>query len=293
MNKKGMALILGLFVVLVLGILSSSFLYKQVNQSFISNRIVDSTRALWVAEAGLQEARDNLPDSSGDGELGGGSYEFTTDEIGVSGKYYEVVSTGTVGGIERTIEAVVSTRDVDASKFKYGIESTVAIDFKGSSTVYGENSTQPVPKKYRDPEYYKTNSTFSFSNLFSYSTTEVKSFSTYYNNTWPSNLTGITWVKMSSPNFNGNVYGSGILIVEGDLRVTGTIDFDGIIYVIGDLNLAGTAYVGGAVLAESAVDTTDLTGTCDIEHNATKIQAALNDIKYRSPQVVSWKELQE
>jgi hypothetical protein len=294
MNKRASAMILGLFVVLVLSILSAAFLYKQVNQSYLSIRYADDVRALWAAEGGIQSARNNnLLQSSVSGTIGGGSYDVDINQIGTS-QYYHVVSTGTYGSITRVVEAVVSTRDVDASKFKYGLESTVEIDLKGSSTVYGENTTRPVAKKTRDPEYYKENSAFSFSDLFCFSTDEIKSLSTVYNNTWPSGtISGVNWVQAPSSNFNGNVYGSGILIVQGNLRITGTIDFDGIIYVIGELDMAGTAYASGAVLAESAatVDTT-VTGTADIEHNSTKIQAALDIIKYRSPQVVSWKELQ-
>jgi hypothetical protein len=294
MNKNGSAMILGLFVVLVLSVLSAAFLYKQVNQSYLSMRYADDIRALWAAESGVQAARNNnLLQSSVTGSIGSGSYDADINQIGTS-QYYHVVSNGTYGSISRIVEAVVSTRDVNASKFKYGLESTVDIDLKGSSIVYGENTTKPVPKKYRDPDYYKANSAFSFANLFCFSTDEIKSLSTVYNNTWPSGtISGVNWVEAPSSHFNGNVYGSGILIVQGNLRVTGTIDFDGIIYVIGELDMAGTAYVSGAILAESAatVDTT-VTGTADIEHNTTKIQAALDIIKYRSPQVVSWKELQ-
>ena len=68
----------------------------------------------------------------------------------------------------------------------------------------------------------------------------------------------------------------------------------GIVYIIGDLDLAGTSYVGGSVLAESsATVTTGVAGTCDIEHNITKVEDALDLIKYRSPQIVSWKEIPE
>ncbi|HOU36446.1 MAG TPA: hypothetical protein PK562_04170 [Candidatus Omnitrophota bacterium] len=293
MNKRGSALIMGLFVVLVLSILTSTFLYKRVNQNFLSLRYADEIQALWAAEAGIQAVRNNnLLSSVVTGTTGNATYSATSDQIGMS-DYYHVVSTGTSGTVSRTVETVISTREVDATKFKYGVESTVTINFKGSSTVYGENTTRPVPSKYRDPEYYHQNSTFSFADLFCFSTDEVKSLSTVYNGSWPSgSISGVNWVVAPSNHFKGNVYGSGILIVEGDLRVTGTIDFDGIIYVMGELDMAGTAIVGGAILAESSatVDTT-LTGTCDVEHNTTKIQAALDLIKYRSPRVVSWKEL--
>ncbi|MDD5347467.1 MAG: hypothetical protein PHT59_02495 [Candidatus Omnitrophica bacterium] len=292
MNNKGMILVLSLFIILILAVLSSSFLYKQVNQSYLSNRYADSVQALWAAEGGLQAARDdNLDQSFVSGTLGSGSYLANITRIGTS-NYYEIVSRGTAGGVVRTVKAVVSTRDVDASKFKYGLESNVDIQLKGASTVWGENTTQPVPPKTHDPDYYKENSIFSFADLFGFSTTEIRGLSTVYNQTFPSgNFTGINWVIAPGSKFTGDVYGSGILIVEGDFRIAGTVAFDGIIYVIGELDMSGTSFVSGAILAESAanVDTT-VTGTADIEHNTTKIQTALDNVAYRSPRIVSWQE---
>ena len=316
MNKRASALILGLFVILVLAGLSASFLYKQVNQSFISNRYADSTRALWVAESGLRVVNNDAlcngcttsPVNVGQGYFvrtmsitGSPVTEIINSTLTNTTTYYQVNTRGTVGGVSRTIDAVlnakVSITKVPAGNFAYGLESSVDIDFKGSSKVYGETTPIPVPAKYRDTDYYKQNSTFSFVNLFSYSPTELKAMSTVYNNTWPSGtISGLNWVVAPSSHFNGTVTGTGILIIQGNLRVTGTINFDGIIYVIGELDMAGTANVRGSVLAESAasVDTT-VTGTADIEHNSAIITNALDLIKKTTPfppRVVSWKEIQ-
>ncbi len=298
MNNRASALILGLLVILVLAVLSSSFLYKQINEGFLSNRFADSARALWAAEAGIQSARNNnLDQTSLSGSIEGATYAVTISQISSSSSYM-VVSTGTSGAVSRTVEAVVSTRETDASKFKYGIESTVDIDFKGSTTVYGE-TTDPNPpaKKYLDPNYYKENSTFSFPDLFIFTTTELKSWcadmGSIYNGTFPSaGFSGINWVMAPSSKYTGNVEGSGVLIIEGDLRIAGTINFSGIIYVIGELDISGTAVINGAILAESAanVDTT-LTGTCDIIHSTAAITSALANIANLSPRIVSWKEI--
>ncbi len=316
MNKRGSPLILSLFVVVVLAGLSAVFLYKQINQSFLANRYADSTRAFWIAEAGLQDVISTslAAGSSGPFPLGGGNYACvidpgTSETVVINSTstrvttYYPVHSTGTFGGVERPINAlvkqIVDSNKVPAGNFPFGVQSTVNIEFKGSSTVAGETSPDPLPAKYRDPDYYAENSVFSFLDLFGYSSTAVKTMceenSNFYNNTWPSgNITGVTWVTAPSSNFNGNAYGSGILIIEGDLRVTGTIDFDGIVYVMGELNMAGTATITGSVLAESAatVDTT-VTGTANILHNSTIIENALEYLKqdtYFDPEVVSWQE---
>jgi type II secretory pathway pseudopilin PulG len=295
MNNKATALILALFVILVLGILSSSFLYKQINQSFLANRYTDSVQALWAAESGVQAARsnNNLTHSSLGGTVGAGSFAVDISQIG-SSNYYRVVSTGTMGGVARTIDSVVSTRDVNASKFRYGLEASGEIDFKGATSVWGENTTpNPPPSKTYDPEYYKENSTFGFADLFSFSSAEIKDLSTVYVDAFPgAGFSGINWIDDPDAHYNGDIDGSGILIINGSVRITGTIDFDGIIYVIGELDMAGTAYVNGSILAESGanVDTT-VTGTADIQHNRDKIAEALSVLAFRSPQVVSWKEL--
>jgi len=319
MNRRASALILGLLVILVLSILSSSFLYKQINHSFVTNRYADSTRALWLAESGLRVVdNDALCDSctSAPVNVGQGYFVRNITKIGEKSEiinatasntttYYEVNATGTVSGVSRTINGVVnakvSTLSVPAGNFPFGVQSSVDIKFQGASKVFGENTTSSDPDQ--DPEYYKENSSFSFPDLFGYTTSEIKGMSTLYNNTWPSgNVTDTNtpprpiWVKAPSSSFNGNVYGSGILIVEGDLKITGKIDFDGIIYVIGKLFMAGTPLINGTILAESSasVDTT-VTGTADIQHNTTAIENALEILERHTafpPQVVSWKEIQ-
>ncbi len=319
MNKKGSVLIISLLVIIALAGLSAVFLYKQVNQSLLVNRYSDSTRAFWLAEAGIQNIRSItsvlVVGPSGNISLGQGNYAYIINAgesvfnatTNTTKTYYPVNSRGVFGGVRRQINVVVeqnvTTTEIPAGNFPYGVQSTVEIEFKGSSTVAGETSPDPLPAKYRDADYYEENSVFSFPALFGgYSTNEVKALCmagggsfNFSNNTWPSgNITGVTWVTAPSSNFNGNAYGSGILIVEGNLRVTGTIDFDGIIYVLGELNMAGTATVTGSVLAESAatVDTT-VTGTANILHNTTVIENALAYFEREDPEapnVLLWQE---
>jgi len=319
MNKRASALILGLFVILVLAGLSAAFLYKQINQSFLVNRYADSTRAFWIAEAGIQAINSaNLDENSWiNSSLGQGAYAcaigpISGNETAVINStftsvvsYYPVQSTGTFNQAKRTINAVVKqqvdSNKMPASNFKFGVESSANIIFGGSSTVSGETSLSPLPPGTRDPNYYKAGSVFSFFDIFGYSSAVLKAMCVageqnmgFYNNSWPAgNITGVTWVTAPSSNFNGNAYGSGVLIVEGDLKITGTVDFDGIVYVIGKLFMAGTAAINGSILAESGAEVTKVTGTADIIHNSTKIENALEYLKqetYGVPKVVSWQE---
>ncbi len=69
----------------------------------------------------------------------------------------------------------------------------------------------------------------------------------------------------------GNVTGSGILIITGDLDIHGTITFNGLVYVLGSLTVTGTATINGAIMVKGS-STTELKGTCNINLNRAILQ---------------------
>ena len=73
--------------------------------------------------------------------------------------------------------------------------------------------------------------------------------------------------------------GQGILLVEGDLRVTGTFAFYGPIFIKGTLQTAGGGGVkhfhGGVVSANADLDQNSVLGTADIVYSSCAIQRAL------------------
>ncbi len=85
--------------------------------------------------------------------------------------------------------------------------------------------------------------------------------------------------SQSSLKINGNGYGQGILLVNGDLEINGTFDFYGLVVLRDDLVKGnGTANIVGAVFAANLTDvspTSWLTGTQDVEYSSCAVQSAL------------------
>ena len=104
-------------------------------------------------------------------------------------------------------------------------------------------------------------------------------------------VTGITWVedatnmsKITSNTWNG----SGILVIIGDLKISGG-DFNGVLWVEGGLFISGNTEINGALFVESGVtvDTT-VTGTADITLDSDEIDAAFSGLP---PFIESWREV--
>ncbi len=290
-NRKGSVLIFGLLVMAFLAIISAGYFYSNISESFMTRRLVDSTRAFWAAEAALAEGIRNLPaTTSGTFSDPSLSYRSATQFLG--NHYYQVNAVGSYAypngsTINRRINGVVKTIVLDPSKFPYAIETTVKLVIKGSVDITPLDSS----KQY---------SVINFADRFLMSKEDVKAYATVYN-AIPAAMSGVVWLEPpagSSPTFSwnldSNLVGHGILIVQGDIHIAGTINWDGIIYVMGKLRMSGTPVCSGAVLAESGitVDDTTMTGNVTLNYDYQKISDALNLLSYASAQLVSWKEIQ-
>jgi len=84
----------------------------------------------------------------------------------------------------------------------------------------------------------------------------------------------------SSLHLNGNGYGQGILLVNGDFEINGTFEFTGIVIVRDDiLKSNGTAKIQGAVFAANMTLTDPLswmTGNQDVFYSKCAVESALN-----------------
>ncbi|MGH7695570.1 MAG: pilus assembly PilX family protein [Gemmatimonadaceae bacterium] len=78
---------------------------------------------------------------------------------------------------------------------------------------------------------------------------------------------------------NGNGYGQGILLVNGDLEINGTFEFYGLVVIRDDLVKGnGTAKIVGAVFAANLTDTSPLswlTGDQDVHYSSCAVESAL------------------
>lgn len=284
-RRKGFVLIFSLLVTLILSLMLTSFYVQNINEGNLAKRFVDSTRAFWLAEAGAAQAYVNFP-SGASGSLDGANNTFVAVVTPISGNYYTITSTGTVtrpdgATITRVITTSVKTGNTDATKFKYGVETTTELEIKGSAEINPSGSSK---------EY----STLDFPDLFGVTKAQMQAGAThsYTAATFGAPVDGITWVDVSSGTLNitGDLTGSGVLVINGNVKFAGNVIFDGIIYVIGALTMTGNVTTSGSILAESSttVDTT-ITGNVTINYDPDKITTALNNVASLSKQVVSWK----
>ncbi|KPK98576.1 MAG: hypothetical protein AMJ95_03545 [Omnitrophica WOR_2 bacterium SM23_72] len=294
MNKpKGIVLVFSLMVMLVLSILLASFYFQSANESKQALVFENSTRAFWLAEAGLAKALSAFSGPTTlSGYIGDTNHTYSVQVSLLSGIYYTIVSTGTVtspatGTTSRTISATVKLGAVDPTKFKYGIETTAALKMFGDVTIDPSDS-------------WKEYSTLDFADLFTITKDQIKDSAThlYTDDDFCGAVScqpvdGITWVDVTGTmNIAGNLVGSGILIINGDVHFSGTVDFHGIIYVIGKLTNTGTVNSYGSILAESGTTLdTRLGGTVDINYSLSDITDALSFIQFITRIVVSWQEI--
>ena len=94
------------------------------------------------------------------------------------------------------------------------------------------------------------------------------------------NFFPIIWLNNPNDewNFSGGE-GQGILLVEGDLRVTGDFQFYGPIYIKGHIETAGGGGVqhfhGGMIAANADLDQNSVLGTADIVYSSCAIERAV------------------
>ena len=235
MNKKGIALVFSFIIIMVLTILLGSVFLKTMNENSLVRRYVDSTTALWLAEAGVSEAVRNIGISSGNGYLplnqASHSWNYTTTFWTIIGTndFYNITATGTVplasgGTVRRQIKAVARTTSVNADRFPWSLASSGQLCFgstKGgkvcdTSTASKYVFPQPDPNLLGiDPIKYPTETvcpggscwaedpTLSLYNLLGYQKTELEALAdhVYYNQAdfdAAGSISGVTYVKLPS-----------------------------------------------------------------------------------------------
>ena len=122
MNKRGAVLLLTFIIMITLTVITAAFLYMTSTKLRGSAYDIQSAKALWVAEGGMQyviyqikydsDFRDDVSDdegapTTGSDDLGDGSYAYEVyrGEEGEEDEYiFYITSTGTVGVMNRQIQ---------------------------------------------------------------------------------------------------------------------------------------------------------------------------------------------
>jgi len=301
MNKRGIALIFALLVTVVLAILLNSFFIKAINENNAVKRYVNSVKALWAAEAGVADAKKNLPNSPNDDNLGSCQYQTITSfrtTIGAN-SYYDITSTGTApftsgGEISKTINVIAKMGAADPSKFKYGLGAANDLCFGGASCNKDADDFLDPEVCNGVPCWKEFDATINFADMFGHSQAEVEAVATHYTEAnFPGVVSGVTWVDVTpgqALNVGSSATGSGILIVEGDAQFEGSYQFHGIIYVLGTLRARGTFDSYGSTVVASGVGVDSVNGTPEFHYNVGDITSALQQLASNFSSIVSWKE---
>lgn len=297
MNNRGAILVFSLLVALVLSGLLGAFYFQSINENQLATRDADSTRALWLAEAGIAKVKSSTGIASVSGFVDDTRYTYNTapTQIGTT-NYYNVISTGTVTSpsgriINRVVNVTMKLDPPSATQFQYGVETTSNdLDYRARNI---ENSEDPA-------NIAKTGSTQIFGNLFGMSKPEMKAISeaqgTYLSGSFGNtiNASGVTWVDVTPGQTLDiqHLNGSGIVIINGNFKVNGvpTDGLNGILYIIGQLETLGNSAVNGTVFVESsAAIGADFGGSSLIKYSSNNITSVLLTIATKS--IVSWQEI--
>jgi len=303
MNNKGFVLVTAYMVIAVLVILATSFSARTIGEKRVTDKERDVIQALWLAEAGLDRAVSELPDTLIEelpkllsGSLSVNAYYSTqiSQPPGFPATKFLITSTGGVPGTNtsdpnnaiRKVSAIVEVPLNPASSGD--ITSTITANgdvvVKGSAEVNGTIDHNNV--------------TFDFEDVFGISKEAMESGANHHYTDPANNITPVdhvTWVdinaltemKITSSGWSG----SGILVVDGDLNITGG-HFSGIIWVIGALRVSGNPVIDGGIFVESGAEfETTFTGNPTVNFDSGAISDVFGFIPSTSaPRVISWKE---
>ena len=295
-NSKGMMLLLVLSVVAVLAVATASIIMVSNSDLTMQSRQDESTKAFYVAEAGVAKARTQLNTDWTDlstisSSVGGGTCQVVISSSDAGGGplpagQLRMRSRGAVAGIERTVDVVAEgIEPADPSGIDDAVETNGALTIQGNAAITGGVE-----------EFAGLN----FAVTFGITKAQMEAvaragWGIAYDEVFLNDETDIvTWIespaKESQVTDNGWV-GGGIFVVQGDFKITGGV-FNGVLWVEGALIISGNPEINGAVFVEggATVDTT-VTGTADITFDADVVADAFEELGNIPPFIISWQEV--
>lgn len=144
-----------------------------------------------------------------------------------------------------------------------------------------------------------------FASYFGASASQVKSsFANYYSNSsntnYSSTLNGKTgtsiWIDQTSGQASitgsttiGSAANPVIMVVNGDFRISGSIQFYGILYIMGDItsDITGSVQINGSLISQGNLN---FTGSTQITYSSAVLNAARQANKYYAKVGGSWKD---
>lgn len=308
MNKKGLVLSLVLIFLLILVLIATTFIVLANNEIRIARQQTDSLKAFFLAEAGIEKALFELPRNTNyTGEqdtLGEGVYDVTVSppngvrQIDSTGYISNKTSPRAVRQIR--VMAKEQTHSITLGAALTGLTSGKDIWVRGTANIDGKTVAGiEVPDRdvidkggsaiiSGNPDILEEVPPATFEEIFGLTEAQMKAFAAVYNNpsnNFPDPANGITWIDGNANYTKKGWSGKGILIVTGDLKLTGGT-FEGVIYVKGSLDgQAGNSDVRGAIVMGGEAR---ISGTSSIIHDPTEITNASNSYPYK---IDTWQEI--
>jgi len=130
-NEKGVALILALMLMVALSLLAITSFEILSGSIRIARNHKDDLRALYVAEAGIEDGVSQLRESGTcpsqiTGNVGGYTYNVTVNQSGSgSGSIIDFESVGTSGNFQRTL--VARARIIETPEYPNPVNFSVAV----------------------------------------------------------------------------------------------------------------------------------------------------------------------
>jgi len=311
-KEKGVILVLTVTFMLVFTLLGLAAMQFAGFQAQGTGNKIASTKAFWIAEAGIQRAVTHLLKGTGNFTLidiiDQDNYSVTanvTSSPALTPVRWQVDSTGTVIRYPFSIKKRIL--------IKYGPAEMDTIQTTGGLTI-GGSATVEDPKE--------QNVTFDFETIFGMSMDAMYGIKTYYyaDKDFDNKavVNGITFIDISAGktvNIPSSTWqGSGLLIVRtldkkgkvvvdpdtvdpkdlGTLRIQGGT-FNGILWVVGKLEMAsGNPVINGSVFVNCGKNQTTVLGNADLNFGQDAIDAIFSGLPGNGIEqfkTLSWQEI--
>ena len=329
MNKRGSVLIIVFLVIIFLTILGGVMFSRGLSERSLTKKYVDSTRAFWLAEAGINKAfkqlKANFDDTASiSGTLGVGSYSVS---IGAKVNQARTVTSSGAANTTRTVEAIMSKKTPD-NFYDNAIYSAGEVELKGDSySVTGkvryadsiDNQHNHVTDTITKDATIKPLANLDYQSLYNTSLAQnnvyiIKSKKLVNQATNSQSLPGSFWYSDGVPNvvyvigdlkLNGNIGTvGGFFVVVGDVltdptdeqdaEIDGNGKIEGVIYTRGEFKVDGGGgktrlNVDGGVWGGEEVK---LNGNGDVAYNKTYMDAVKALGVDGALQITSWDDTQ-
>lgn len=220
-DEKGSVLILTFIIMITLTAITVGFLNMTSTRLRGSAYDVASSKALWLAEAGLQDVIYRLKNDSGyrnsptavNANLGDGSYSVSVSK---NGNIYTLTSTGTVDALNRKTTQSMVVAEGTPETFSYAQHAGGNINFKNSEgTINGDISAGGQVK---NEDNMTINDTITEGSSVVTPSVDFDSYLTIADNVVNGNKT-----FEEGQTYSGIWYVDGKAIIEDDVTINGSI----------------------------------------------------------------------